>query len=144
MPSVPEKTQIGIIIVAHADLGATLLRLVESILGPQSDCTSISVDAAFEASDTVQRLNDAASRLDKGAGVLVLTDMFGGTPTNLSLALLARHRLEVVTGVNLPMALKAFGAREVALEDLAALAEEAGKSGIVAAGKMLHSTKATE
>lgn len=141
MPPMPEKNQVGVIIAAHADLGATLLRLAESILGPQSDCTSISVDAAFDVTDTVQRLNDAADRLNKGAGVLVLTDMFGGTPTNLSLALLARHAVEVVTGVNLPMALKVFGARcGASLDALAVIAEDAGKSGIVVAGKMLHSS----
>lgn len=144
MPPMPEKIQVGIIIVAHADLGAMLLRLVESILGPQSDCTSISVDAAFDTGDTVLRLNDAAERLNKGTGVLVLTDMFGGTPTNLSLALLAKHTVEVVTGVNLPMALKVFGARQCNLDELAALAEEAGKSGIVTAGKMLHASRSAE
>lgn len=144
MPPIPEKNQVGVILVTHADLGAKLLRLAEGILGPQSDCTSISVDAAFDAGDSVSRLNDAADRLDKGAGVLVLTDMFGGTPTNLSLALLARHKVEVVTGVNLPMILKVFTVRGTHLEDLAALAEEAGKAGIVTAGKVLHTSRPAE
>ncbi len=132
-------TQVGIIIVAHGDYASALLRMAEFILGTLTDCTSISVDVAFEVSDTVQRLEDAAKRLDKGAGVIVLTDMFGGTPTNVSLALLAKHNVEVVTGVNIPMLLKVFSSRTEPLSTLAALAEEAGKSGIVVAGKMLSS-----
>ena len=137
MESIPVNT-VGIIIAAHTDYAAALLRTTEFILGPLSDCTSISVDAGFDASETVQRLNDAAQLLDKGAGVLILTDMFGGTPTNLSLALLNTHNVEVVTGVNLPMIIKAFNARALPLKKLAELAGEAGKQGIVVAGGMLE------
>lgn len=131
--------QVGIIVVAHADYGSAILRMAEFILGPLSDCTSISVDAAFDVSETVQRLNDAAHRLDKGAGVIILTDMFGGTPTNLSLSLLGKHKVEVVTGVNLPMVLKVFTSRTKPLEELADIAGESGKGGIVVAGRMLQS-----
>ncbi len=128
---------VGIIIVGHGDYGAVTLRTAEGILGALTDCASISVDVTQEVSEIVQRLEDAASRLDKGSGVIILTDMFGGTPTNLSLALLAKHKVEVVTGVNLPMVLKVFTSRTCELEELAALAGEAGKNGIVVAGKML-------
>ena len=133
-----KKTQVGSIIVSHADYGSAMLRTAEFILGPQSDCSSISVDIAHEVSETVRRLTDAAQRLDKGAGVIILTDMFGGTPTNLALALLATHKVEVVTGANLPMLLKVFSAREKNLEELAQLAGEAGSKGIVVAGNMLR------
>ena len=133
-----KKTQVGIIVVSHADYGSAMLRTAEFILGPQSDCSSISVDIAHEVSETVRRLTDAAQRLDKGAGVIILTDMFGGTPTNLALALLATHKVEVVTGANLPMLLKVFSAREKNLEELAQLAGEAGSKGIVVAGNMLR------
>ena len=133
-----KKTQVGIIIVSHADYGSAMLRTAEFILGPQSDCSSISVDIAHEVSETVRRLTDAAQRLDKGAGVIILTDMFGGTPTNLALALLATHKVEVVTGANLPMLLKVFSAREKNLEELAQLSGEAGSKGIVVAGNMLR------
>jgi len=129
---------IGIIIVAHTDYAAALLRTAECILGPLGDCTSISVDTAFDVSETVQRLDDAAQLLDKGAGVLILTDMFGGTPTNLSLALLNTRKVEVVTGVNLPMIIKAFSARALPLKELAQLVGEAGRQGIVVAGEVLE------
>ena len=98
-----QTPHVGIIVVAHADYGSAMLRTAEFILGSLSDCSSISVDVAQEVPETVRRLNDAADRLDKGAGVIVLTDMFGGTPTNLALSLLGSHHVEVVTGVNLPM-----------------------------------------
>ena len=67
-----KKTQVGIIVVAHADYGSAMLRTAEFILGPQSDCSSISVDVGQEVSETVRRLNDAAQRLDKGAGVIII------------------------------------------------------------------------
>ncbi len=133
--------QVGIIIVAHGDYGAAILRTTEFILGPLTDCSSVSVDTAQEVSDTVQRLEDAALRLDKGAGVIILTDMFGGTPTNLSLALLAKHKVEVVTGVNLPMSLKVFSSRHEDLSQLAVIAGEAGKNGIVVATTVLGQKK---
>ncbi len=129
--------EVSIIVVAHGDYGAALLRTAEIILGPLTDCTSISIDIAFEVEETLSRLDDATTRLDKGQGVIILTDMFGGTPTNLSLSLLGKHNVEVVTGVNLPMLLKVFGSRTTPLPELARIAEEAGKAGIVVAGTML-------
>lgn len=132
-------TQAGIIIVSHGDYGSAILRTAEFILGPVSDCSSISVDAAHEVSETVRRLDDAAQRLDKGAGVIILTDMFGGTPTNLALSLLGNHKVEVVTGVNLPMLLKVCTSRGTPLDELARQAGEAGTRGIVVAGDMLRS-----
>ena len=97
------------------------------------------MDIAQEVPETVRRLDDAAQRLDKGAGVIILTDMFGGTPTNLALSLLGSHNVEVVTGVNLPMLLKVFTCREKPLAELAKLAGEAGTKGIVVAGSKLRS-----
>ncbi|MBE6440946.1 MAG: PTS sugar transporter subunit IIA [Desulfovibrio sp.] len=132
------QAQVGIIVVSHADYGSAMLRTAEFILGQQSDCCSISVDVAHEVSETVRRLTDAAQRLDKGAGVIILTDMFGGTPTNLALSLLGTHRVEVVTGVNLPMLLKVFTSRSTTLDELARIAGEAGAKGIVVAGSMLR------
>ena len=131
--------QIGVVIVTHVDYGSALLRAAEFILGPLSDCTSIQVDASNPVEETVKRLNEAVERLNSGCGVLVLTDMFGGTPTNLSLALLKTHTgIEVLTGVNLPMILRVFGNRNMPLPELAKLAEQAGCEGIIAAGSLLR------
>lgn len=130
---------IGIILVSHGNYGSAILRAAESIVGPQEDCVSISVDIAHEVDEAVARLTDAAERLDRGQGVIVLTDMFGGTPTNLALSMLKKHKSEVVTGMNLPMLIKVLEARAtLPLQELAARIGEAGKEGIVVAAKMLR------
>ena len=131
----------GVILVTHVDYGAGLLRAAEIILGPLADCSSIQVDAGLDVGETVARLKEAVSLLDKGNGVIILTDMFGGTPTNLSLSLLGKGNgpLEVVTGVNLPMLLKVFESRHLELAELADLAMDAGGKGIVSASKLLRS-----
>ncbi|WP_231038776.1 PTS sugar transporter subunit IIA [Nitratidesulfovibrio oxamicus] len=133
------ESRIGVILVTHADYGAALLRAAEFILGPVQDCASISVDVSLEVDETVKRLNEAVKRLDTGRGVMILTDMFGGTPTNLSLALLGKGNVEVLTGVNLPMLLKVFGGRVGDLASLSRDARDAGTKGIVAAGELLRS-----
>lgn len=134
------KVQVGIVIVTHVDYGAALLRAAEHIVGSVQDCATLQVDINNEVTDTVNRLKDAAKRLDSGLGVLVLTDMFGGTPTNLSLSLLGQGNLniEVLTGVNLPMLLKVLGNRKKSLQELAEIACDAGREGIAVAGEILR------
>ena len=85
------------------------------------------------------KLMSATEIISEGPEGIILTDMFGGTPTNLALSLLGSHHVEVVTGVNLPMLLKVFTCREKPLAELARLAGEAGTKGIVVAGSMLRS-----
>lgn len=134
------NVQVGIAIVTHVDYGAALLRAAEHILGPVQDCTTLQVDINNEVSETVNRLREAVRRLDSGLGVLVLTDMFGGTPTNLSLSLLGQDEfnIEVLTGVNLPMLLKVLGNRKKSLAELADIACDAGREGIAVAGEILR------
>lgn len=138
----PGTPAAGVILVTHADYGSGLLRAAETILGPLADCSSIQVDAGLDVGETVARLKEAVSLLDKGNGVIILTDMFGGTPTNLSLSLLNSGPIEVVTGVNLPMLLKVFEARHAGLSDLADIALEAGRKGIDSASRILRGKKA--
>ena len=135
-----DMIQVGLILVTHADYGSALLRAAESILGPAHDCVSIQVDANFEEGDTVSRLHEAAKRLEAGRGVLILTDMFGGSPTNLSLALMKSEHaaVDVITGVNLPMLLRVLTNRFMPLSELSGLAHKAGLEGIIAAGNMLR------
>lgn len=132
--------QIGIIIVTHVDYGSALLRAAEFIVGAVQDCVCIQIDPSFEVEETVNRLQDAVVLLNKGQGVLILTDMFGGTPTNLSLSLIRTHKdVEVLTGVNLPMLLRVLSNRQKPLQELAELALASGCEGIISASKVLHS-----
>lgn len=135
------KVHVGIVIVTHVDYGASLLKAAEHILGPANDCTTIQVDINYDVSETVARLKEAVSLLDTGMGVLILTDMFGGTPTNLSLSLMGSQKVEVLTGVNLPMLLKILNNRTAPLKELAEMACEKGREAIAIAGDILK-TKA--
>lgn len=137
-----DNVPIGLILVSHGKYASAMLGTAESLIGPQSDCVTISVDSAHETEDAVRRLHDAANMLDKGEGVVVLTDMFGGTPTNIALSLQGKHQAEVITGMNLPMILKVMENRQSSsLTELAKMAEESGKAGIVGAGRMLRGKK---
>lgn len=139
MEELSADKQTGIIIVTHVDYGSALLRAAEFITGPVQDCTCIQIDSSLEVEETVSRLKEAVDRLNTGRGVLVLTDMFGGTPTNLSLSLLgSRSDVEVLTGVNLPMVLRVLSNRKLPLAELVELALKAGCEGIIAAGKVLR------
>ncbi len=128
---------VGIIIVTHNDFGARLLEAASLILGEDQSCCSIGVDVSKPMQDIIDQLKQKVVELDSGQGVIILTDMFGGTPTNISLSLLSHARLEVITGVNLPMVLKALGNREKKLNDLAQEIKAAGKQGILVAGDVL-------
>ena len=134
-----EQQTVGVILVTHSDYGSALLCATEAILGPLQDCCAIGLDTSQAPSETAERLQDAVKRLDRGVGVILLTDMFGGTPTNMSLSLMGNCQVDVVTGVNLPMLLKVFSARHLDLFELSAQARDAGIKGIVAAGEMLRS-----
>jgi PTS system mannose-specific IIA component len=130
---------IGIVLVTHGELGNVLLATASTILGSIQDCPSVSIDVSRGMDAIIAEIKDAVSLCDQGDGVLVLTDMFGGTPTNISLSLLVAGKLEVVTGVNLPMLLKVLGAaRESELQKLASEAKTAGKHGILVAGEVLR------
>lgn len=146
VPDVPASDQVGIILVTHMDYGSALLRAAELIVGPVNDCTCIKIDSAVEVEDAVHRLQEAADLLSRGSGVLVLTDMFGGTPTNLSLSLMGSRKeaddVEVLTGVNLPMLLRVLQNRTLPLAELADIALEAGCEGIISAGRVLRSKTA--
>lgn len=130
--------QVGVVIVTHTDYGFRLLKAAEFIIGSQENCRAVSVDVTHEVAHTVETLTNAVAETDQGSGVIILTDMFGGTPTNISLSLLSSNRLEVVTGVNLPMLIKILSSRSKPLDQLAAEAKTAGIQGIVVAGEVLR------
>src|SRR5713101_7415509 len=141
-PDQPEKSdsnrRVAGVIVTHGHLAGELLAAAEMIIGPISFITAVSIgwhDDVDAARDEVQR---AMTRVSQGAGVLLLTDMFGGTPTNIASMFLEEGRVEVVTGVNLPVVIKLAGqsGRE-SLSEIARRVCELGRQGIYLAGDLL-------
>jgi PTS system mannose-specific IIA component len=125
---------IGIVVATHQKFGEELIRAAEGIVGPMEQVEAVSFH--YEESPDVirQRLMDAVERVDAGQGVLIFTDMFGGTPTNLSLPLMRRSDLDILAGVNLPMLLKAQSARkEMDITKLSAFIRDYGIQNIVIA-----------
>ena len=130
--------RVGIIVFTHADYGKALIASAEGVLGVQPGYEILTVGSGVDVEDTMAKLRSAVERLDDGGGVVVFTDMFGGTPSNLSISLLGSLNVEVITGVNLPMLLRAFNRRNESLIELARASREAGVQGIVVAGEILR------
>lgn len=139
MSSNPVETKrVAGVIVTHGHLAGELLAAAEMIVGPISHIAAVSIgwhDDVDAAHDEVQR---AMTRVSQGVGVLLLTDMFGGTPTNIASMFLEEGSVEVVTGVNLPMVIKlASFSTEEPIAELARKICEQGRQGIYFAGGLL-------
>jgi PTS system mannose-specific IIA component len=134
---------VGVIVVTHGQFGKYLLEAAQTILGPQEQCAHIAVEGAVEMSALLSDLKHTVKQLETGDGVIILTDMFGGTPSNISLSLLQPGKVDVLTGANLPMLLRILGMRGQDLSQLAQDAKNAAIQGIVVAGEVL-SRKITE
>lgn len=134
----PEAKRIAGVVVTHGHLAGELLAAAEMIVGPISHIAAVSIgwhDDVDAARDEVQR---AITRVSQGAGVLLLTDMFGGTPTNIASMFLDEGAIEVVTGVNLPMVIKlATSTGEESLAEIAPKIRDQGRQGIYLASALL-------
>jgi PTS system mannose-specific IIA component len=98
---------IGVVVVTHGQLATELVNAAEIIVGDLPNMAAVSIGWHEDVQDARQAIEDAIERVKTPAGVLIATDMFGGTPSNLGLTFLAKDRVEIVTGVNLPMLIKA-------------------------------------
>lgn len=134
---------IGIVIVTHSGLGEALIQTAESVLGePPEATTAVSVDLKESADKLRKKIGDGIKMVDEGDGVLILTDMFGGTPSNLSLSFLEEGRIDVLTGVNLPVLIRAAKMRkDNTLSDLAESIQAYGKKSISLASRVLRGNK---
>ena len=134
---------IGIVVVTHSGLGEALIEAAESILeGPLGAATAVSVDLSRSAEQMRKKISTGIKAVDQGRGVLILTDMFGGTPSNLSLSFLEEGRIEVLTGVNLPVVIRAAKMRkDKDLNDLAASLQAYGRKSISLASGVLKGNK---
>jgi PTS system mannose-specific IIA component len=120
---------VGVVVASHGKLAEELIRTAEGVVGPLKSVAAVAVSATEP--DSRGRIAEAIAKVDEGEGVLLLTDLLGGSPTQLCLSFLADRKVEVITGVNLPMVLKAISLRQnpLVIGDMAAqLAESARKS----------------
>jgi PTS system mannose-specific IIA component len=130
---------IGLLIITHCDLCKELLNAAEFIVGRLERVETISINQTSDSEEIRKKIEEKIKSLDQGQGVIILTDMFGGTPSNISLSFLKEEMVEVLTGVNLPMVIAiAQNRMDMKLSELAEKAQEAGKLSISLAGKLLE------
>jgi mannose PTS system EIIA component len=130
---------IGVLVTTHGNLGNELIKAAELIKGPISGLLHVSVDQTKGVEDLKKEIGNAIKKLDKGEGVLILTDLFGGTPSNISLSFMKDGKVEVVTGVNLPMLLKLSEQKTgMSLKEFACFIKDYGKKNISLASEILE------
>ena len=134
---------IGIVVVTHGQLATELLNAAEMIVGDLPSFTAVSIGWHEETHDAREEIAQAIARVQQGHGVLVMTDMFGGTPSKLAMTFLGQDDVEVITGVNLPMLITLAGRSEQAsLLDVARETRERGRNAIWVASDLLRGEKA--
>ena len=130
---------VGMLVVTHQRLAQELVATAELIVGQIDKCVGLSLDPDLPVDDLRQQITEAMEEVNGGEGVIVLTDMFGGTPSNLSLSFLNQEGIEVVTGVNLPMLLKLAHSRENhKVDELARVIKDYGRRSISLASEILN------
>lgn len=129
---------IGLVLVTHGRLADELRSVLEHVVGPQGAMATVCIGADDDMEQRRQEIIDRVGDTDDGKGVLVLTDMFGGTPSNLAISILDRPAVEVLAGVNLPMLIKLASVRsEASLAEAAAAGRDAGRKYISIASDVL-------
>jgi len=130
---------LGLLVVTHGRLAEELVNAARTIVGEIDALAAVSIGWDVEVEQAGRAIEDGIRAVDRGEGVVVLTDMFGGTPTNLALSLHETGRIEIVTGVNLPMLIKFANLRQsVDLPSLAARIAEQGREAIHVASQVLE------
>lgn len=134
---------IGVLVVTHCRLGDAMIEAAEFIIGERPEAMiAVSIDLKEDASKLRRKIADGIKRLKGDDGILILTDMFGGTPSNLSYSFLEEGRIEVISGVNLPILIRAVSARKnQPLSELATSLEAFGKKSISLASGILKGNK---
>ena len=128
---------IGVVIVTHGALATAFTAALEHIVGPQEGWASICIDAHDDMTRKRQEILEAVQAVNTGEGVAVLTDMFGGTPSNLAIAAMGENPVEVLAGLNLPLLVKLAQCRHMPLADAVRHAEEAGRKYIKVVSNLL-------
>jgi PTS system mannose-specific IIA component len=129
---------IGMVLVTHGRLAAEFIAALEHVVGPQTNIAAICIGPEDDMEQRRQDILDSIAKVDAGRGVVILTDMFGGTPSNLAISVMEKARIEVIAGINLPMLIKLASLRQN--ETLGAAvtgAQEAGRKYINVASQLL-------
>ena len=129
---------IGIVVVSHGHLSTELLAATEHVVGPLDNVRAIAIAPDDDMEDRRNDIKTAAAECDTGSGTIILSDMFGGTPSNLAISVLAKGKIEVIAGANLPMLIKLAEVRGSAdLDTAAEAARDAGRKYISIASELL-------
>jgi PTS system mannose-specific IIA component len=129
---------IGLVLVTHGRLALEFIDALEHIVGPQSNIAPVCIGPDDDPKERRKEIIDCVKAADEGKGVVLLTDMFGGTPSNLAMSVLDQGRVEVIAGLNLPMLIKLASIRgEASLRTAVAQAQEAGRKYINVASQLL-------
>lgn len=129
---------IGMVLVTHGRLAVELIGALEHVVGPQKNIAAVCIGPDDDMEERRRQILDCVAKTDDGSGVVLLTDMFGGTPSNLAISIMDKANVEVLAGVNLPMLIKLASARKTAtLADAALSAQEAGRKYINIASQLL-------
>lgn len=131
---------IGLILVTHGRLADQFVEAMEHVVGPQEAVATVCIGPNDDMEQRRSEIAEAIKTVDAGNGVIVLTDLFGGTPSNLAISLLEAGRVEVIAGINLPMLIRLAGARaSMDVTQAVVAAQEAGRSYITIASELLGS-----
>lgn len=137
-----ETKRIGAVIVSHGQVANELLAAAEAVVGDVDNVAAVSIGWHDDVEAAKAEIERAIDKVSQGVGVILLTDMFGGTPTNISAMFLREGEIEIISGVNLPMVIKvATIGKTVPLADFAKEVEEQGKTAIMRAGDLLEPLK---
>ena len=129
---------IGLILVTHGRLAEEFIHAMEHVVGSQTDIAAVPIGPHDDMEKRRKEIADAIRRVDSGGGVILLTDLFGGTPSNLAISLMQTGRVEVIAGINLPMLIRLAGARKcMGVADAVRAARDAGRNYITVASEFL-------
>ena len=136
------EDMIGVVLVTHGNLATELVKVMEHVVGPQDQLTTITIDPDDDMEKRREDILNSVQFVDKGLGVIILTDMFGGTPSNLAISIMEQAKIDIIAGVNLPMLIKLASVRSTeTISDAVAQAREAGQKYIMVASQVLGSTE---
>ena len=136
------KNMIGVVLVTHGNLAKELVKVMEHVVGAQDQLTTITIDPDDDMEKRREDILSSVQFVDKGLGVIILTDMFGGTPSNLAISIMEQENIDIIAGVNLPMLIKLASVRSTKnISEAVVQAREAGQKYIMVASQVLGPTE---